>query len=87
MYECDRWWLQHRRDKTNVTVWQTEEERLARISSKLAGEPTYSVAICGHFSAGKSTLINQLLGAALLPSSPIPTTANIMTILGGPTAR
>ena len=30
----------------------------------------------GHFSAGKSTLINLLLEQDILPSSPVPTTSN-----------
>ncbi|MBP1961886.1 dynamin family protein [Paenibacillus aceris] len=42
-----------------------------------------NIAFCGHFSAGKSTLINQLCGHALLPSSPIPTSANIVSIRNG----
>ncbi|MGO4494444.1 dynamin family protein [Paenibacillus sp. 2RAB27] len=42
-----------------------------------------NIAFCGHFSAGKSTLINQLCGQALLPSSPIPTSANIVSIRNG----
>ncbi|GIP37403.1 hypothetical protein J31TS4_06830 [Paenibacillus sp. J31TS4] len=41
------------------------------------------VAFCGHFSAGKSSLINRLCGKALLPSSPIPTSANLVTIRSG----
>ncbi|MBP1994801.1 dynamin family protein [Paenibacillus eucommiae] len=42
-----------------------------------------NIAFCGHFSAGKSTLINQLCGYPLLPSSPIPTSANIVSIRNG----
>ncbi|MCM3747554.1 dynamin family protein, partial [Paenibacillus pasadenensis] len=42
-----------------------------------------TVAFCGHFSAGKSTLVNALCGARLLPSSPIPTSANVVTIRSG----
>ncbi|MBO9608478.1 MAG: dynamin family protein [Paenibacillaceae bacterium] len=42
------------------------------------------IAFCGHFSAGKSSLINKLCGHPLLPSSPIPTSANVVTISGGP---
>ncbi len=52
------------------------------LATKLA-EDCLTVAFCGHFSAGKSTLINKLCGAALLPSSPIPTSANVVTIRGG----
>ncbi|QGG56180.1 dynamin family protein [Paenibacillus sp. B01] len=46
-----------------------------------------SVAFCGHFSAGKSTLVNALCGVRLLPSSPIPTSANVVTIASGEPAR
>ncbi|MCR8641687.1 dynamin family protein [Paenibacillus sp. N1-5-1-14] len=42
------------------------------------------IAFCGHFSAGKSTIINSLCGHVLLPSSPIPTSANIVSIANGP---
>ncbi|MFC3791098.1 dynamin family protein [Paenibacillus sp. GCM10012307] len=42
-----------------------------------------TVAFCGHFSAGKSTLINRLCGTMLLPSSPIPTSANVVSIRYG----
>jgi GTPase Era involved in 16S rRNA processing len=38
---------------------------------------------CGHFSAGKSSLINRLCGASILPSSPIPTSANVVLIENG----
>ncbi|SER09793.1 small GTP-binding protein domain-containing protein [Gracilibacillus ureilyticus] len=42
------------------------------------------ICFCGHFSAGKSTLLNQLLNQPLLPQSPIPTSANIVEIKNGP---
>lgn len=42
-----------------------------------------NIAFCGHFSAGKSTMINTLLGVKLLPSNPIPTSANVVKICGG----
>ncbi len=42
-----------------------------------------NLAFCGHFSAGKSSLINRLCGHPLLPSSPIPTSANIVSIASG----
>ncbi|GIQ67622.1 hypothetical protein DUZ99_11155 [Xylanibacillus composti] len=41
------------------------------------------IAFCGHFSAGKSSLINALSGTRLLPSSPIPTSANVVSISKG----
>lgn len=52
------------------------------LTSKLT-EGRLTVALCGHFSAGKSTLVNRLCGAELLPSSPIPTSANVVSIRGG----
>ncbi|MEX2460343.1 MAG: dynamin family protein [Paenibacillaceae bacterium] len=42
-----------------------------------------NIAFCGHFSAGKSSVINTLCEYSLLPSSPIPTSANIVTIRNG----
>ncbi len=38
------------------------------------------IAFSGHFSAGKSTMINHLVGEEILPSSPIPTSANIVKV-------
>lgn len=49
-------------------------------------EQRLSIAFCGHFSAGKSSLINKLCGAGLLPSSPIPTSANLVRIRNGESA-
>ncbi|MGG0716779.1 dynamin family protein [Robertmurraya massiliosenegalensis] len=43
----------------------------------------YAIAFCGHFSAGKSSMINQLMGENLLPSSPIPTSANLVKVKTG----
>ncbi|WP_053020554.1 dynamin family protein [Staphylococcus haemolyticus] len=36
----------------------------------------YTASFVGHFSAGKSTLINLLLEQDILPNSPVPTTSN-----------
>lgn len=36
----------------------------------------YTCSFVGHFSAGKSTLINLLIEQDILPSSPVPTTNN-----------
>ncbi|WP_062104848.1 dynamin family protein [Bacillus niameyensis] len=38
------------------------------------------IAFSGHFSAGKSTMINTLIGDTILPTSPIPTSANLVRI-------
>ncbi|SFL74295.1 dynamin family protein [Salibacterium qingdaonense] len=37
-----------------------------------------TIACCGHFSAGKSTLLNQIMNSDILPSHPVPTSANIV---------
>lgn len=54
-------------------------QKALELNSKLT-EGRLTIALCGHFSAGKSTLVNTLCGAKLLPSSPIPTSANVVTI-------
>ncbi|PRO66959.1 dynamin family protein [Alkalicoccus urumqiensis] len=63
-----------------MELTQEEQERLQRIHNK---GNTFEIAFCGHFSAGKSTLLNGLLGAEVLPTSPIPTSANIIRIMSG----
>ncbi|MBB6674752.1 dynamin family protein, partial [Cohnella nanjingensis] len=60
----------------------TQAGKFEELAEKLeAGVLT--IAFCGHFSAGKSTLVNALCGERLLPSSPIPTSANVVTIRNG----
>ncbi|KGX84623.1 dynamin family protein [Pontibacillus litoralis] len=44
---------------------------------------TFVIGFAGHFSAGKSTMINTLLQEAILPSSPIPTSANLVKVKKG----
>lgn len=57
-------------------------EKVKQLAGKLAsGE--FTIAFCGHFSAGKSTMINRLVGENLLPSSPIPTSANLVRVKAG----
>ncbi|WP_173916370.1 dynamin family protein [Halobacillus sp. Marseille-Q1614] len=41
------------------------------------------IGFAGHFSAGKSTMINHLMESDILPSSPIPTSANIVHLSSG----
>ncbi|MCC3358400.1 dynamin family protein [Bacillus sp. REN16] len=43
----------------------------------------YMIGFSGHFSAGKSSMINELIGESLLPSSPIPTSANLVKVKSG----
>lgn len=57
-------------------------ERARDLAIKLEKEE-YSIAFCGHFSAGKSSMINQIMGEKILPSSPIPTSANLVKIKSG----
>ncbi|MDQ0058122.1 dynamin family protein [Paenibacillus harenae] len=61
---------------------KVHSRQVQELNSKLT-EGRLTVAFCGHFSAGKSTLINKLCGTKLLPSSPIPTSANVVSIRGG----
>lgn len=58
-------------------------DKLMELVRKL-DSPQIEAAFCGHFSAGKSATINRLCGRALLPSSPIPTSANVVSIRYGP---
>lgn len=59
-----------------------EKDRLQLLEEK-QNNHTFEIAFCGHFSAGKSSLLNRLLGAELLPTSPIPTSANIIRVENG----
>ncbi|WP_071395534.1 dynamin family protein [Bacillus tuaregi] len=57
-------------------------ERARDLALKLEKQE-YSIAFCGHFSAGKSSMINRIMGENILPSSPIPTSANLVKIKSG----
>ncbi|QFK71751.1 hypothetical protein F7984_11190 [Pradoshia sp. D12] len=61
---------------------QVRAQKTIDIMNKV-NDNEYSLAFCGHFSAGKSTLINYILKQPILPSSPIPTSANIVKIRSG----
>ncbi|WP_160721243.1 dynamin family protein [Bacillus sp. USDA818B3_A] len=61
---------------------QVQAEKVRQLAKKLESRE-YSIAFCGHFSAGKSTMINQVVGENLLPSSPIPTSANLVKVKTG----
>ncbi|MGX9133893.1 dynamin family protein [Rummeliibacillus sp. JY-2-4R] len=59
-----------------------DEERIQKtklFAEKLLNKE-YMIAFAGHFSAGKSSMINALTGEDLLPSSPIPTSANVVKV-------
>lgn len=59
-----------------------DHERAAKVSlfakKLIAGQ--YTIGFAGHFSAGKSSMINALTDEQLLPTSPIPTSANIVNV-------
>ncbi|MCY8945793.1 dynamin family protein [Bacillus atrophaeus] len=57
-------------------------DKLAAIMKKAVDEDVY-IAFTGHYSAGKSSLINSLLLENILPTSPIPTSANVVVIRKG----
>lgn len=57
----------------------TTYAKAKKFGQKLFTE-TLTIAFAGHFSAGKSSMINELIGENLLATSPIPTSANIVTI-------
>ncbi|CUH96639.1 hypothetical protein P22_2729 [Propionispora sp. 2/2-37] len=68
-------YLLERKDQENA-------EKVKHLAGKLVHEE-FAIAFCGHFSAGKSTIINRLVGENLLPSSPIPTSANLVKVKAG----
>ncbi|TMU86815.1 hypothetical protein FGG79_01315 [Bacillus sp. BHET2] len=58
---------------------QERAGKVERLAEKLHNHELI-LAFCGHFSAGKSTMINRLMGEEILPSSPIPTSANLVKV-------
>lgn len=67
-----------------ATLFQNhkDEERFAKakLFAQKLEQGTSTIAFAGHFSAGKSSMINALVDEQLLPTSPIPTSANIVTV-------
>jgi hypothetical protein len=62
------------------------QSRLADIEDALR-RPAVTLAFGGHFSSGKSTVINTLIGRALLPTSDFPETGAACVIRHGETER
>ncbi|MDI5787954.1 dynamin family protein [Bacillus licheniformis] len=60
----------------------TSGRRSLRASSEMAEKEVY-IALTGHYSAGKSSLLNALLQEEVLPTSPIPTSANLVLVRRG----
>ena len=57
-----------------------ERYRKSKLFARKLEKGTFTIAFAGHFSAGKSSMINALVDEQLLPTSPIPTSANIVTV-------
>ncbi len=57
-------------------------EKAGQLARKISRDE-FTIAFCGHFSAGKSSMVNKIIGEDLLPSSPIPTSANLVKIKAG----
>jgi small GTP-binding protein len=72
--------------KLNPLFLQNEDLEAAEKSKEIGKkvlEKEFAIGFCGHFSAGKSSMINKLVGEDILPSSPIPTSANLVKIRAG----
>ncbi|MFC4322730.1 dynamin family protein [Litchfieldia salsa] len=61
---------------------QEHAKKMIQLIKKL-NQSQFMIGFCGHFSAGKSSMINELIGEELLPSSPIPTSANLVMVKSG----
>jgi small GTP-binding protein len=78
--------LYYRIEKLKENFTAAGDEKNARKAGQLLEKlykKEFTVAFCGHFSAGKSSMINALMGSQVLPSSPIPTSANVVSIKTG----
>ncbi|MCP4804762.1 MAG: hypothetical protein GY913_30240 [Proteobacteria bacterium] len=64
-----------------------ELQQRARELRQRVEERRFTVAVLGEFKRGKSTFINALLGAEVLPSDIAPTTATINRVVYGLTPR
>ena len=61
----------------------TDVERRCAAASEQAGSGRLSVAVLGQFKAGKSSLLNSLLGEDVLPVQAIPATAAVTEVRFG----
>ncbi|MCU5745508.1 dynamin family protein [Staphylococcus sp. SQ8-PEA] len=65
--------------KLKKEVEKSQNQNLVHIINQVIKKvylEQYTATFVGHFSAGKSTLINSVLEENILPSSPVPTTSN-----------
>ncbi|MGM7701315.1 dynamin family protein [Pseudalkalibacillus sp. Hm43] len=74
-YQMDQHFAQNQADQAFL-------HKIRQLAQKADAEEI-TIAFCGHFSAGKSSMINTLMGDDMLPSSPIPTSANIVALREG----
>ncbi|MCY8535695.1 dynamin family protein [Bacillus vallismortis] len=86
MTEHNRKELLHKTGELYKEFIENQDEqraaKLAAVMNKAADEEVY-IAFTGHYSAGKSSLLNCLLMENILPTSPIPTSANLVVIRNG----
>ncbi|WP_102027458.1 dynamin family protein [Salirhabdus sp. Marseille-P4669] len=61
----------------------TQQAKKVRDLAQKLQKKELIIGFAGHFSAGKSTMINELVGEDILPSSPIPTSANVVKVKNG----
>lgn len=62
-----------------------DSRRAGQLKSFIQKQQDDRFVICfsGHFSAGKSSLINELMSDNFLPTSPVPTSANVVRLSYG----
>ena len=66
--------------------FKTFSDAIAELKTRLA-EERFHLAVLSQFKRGKSTLLNALLGEAILPSSVVPLTAIPTFVRAGETRR
>ncbi|MCY7784678.1 MULTISPECIES: dynamin family protein [unclassified Bacillus (in: firmicutes)] len=86
MTEHNREELLHKTGELYKQFIENQDEqraaKLAAVMNKAADQEIY-ISFTGHYSAGKSSLLNCLLMENILPTSPIPTSANLVVIRNG----
>ncbi|WP_456432994.1 dynamin family protein, partial [Thermosulfuriphilus sp.] len=65
---------------------QNGGQRLEEIQQKLT-EEQFNLVVMGQFKRGKSTFINALLGAEILPTAIVHLTATVTILRYGPTIK
>ncbi len=70
-----------------LSAWEASPEDLEQLRRALAQlDELFLLVIVGEFNSGKSALINALLGQALLPEGPTPTTDRVYILRYGESA-